>query len=127
MFGQFFLTSTVLAFNMEPLGRFSKLETFFDAVMFIDIILTFCTAIPYSEKMSEERISKAKAIDDLFDTNMKRIAFKYITGLFIPDILGCLPALVTFNQTRSMYLLKLFKFMHMQELANRLINVVNTI
>lgn len=73
-----FLTSTVLAFNMEFIGKYSKIESFLDLIAVADIIIHFLTAIEYDEKVSPEKLSKSKVIDEKFDPNMIRIAQKYI-------------------------------------------------
>lgn len=116
MFTQLFATTTVLAFRLELLGRFSMVESFFDLVMFVDILITFLTAIPYDDKLSFSDLLESKSVDEKFDVNMYRIGKRYMKGLLLFDLLGCVPSLFTLNMVSSVYVLKMFKLLHMNEL-----------
>ena len=45
-----------------------------------------------------------------YEYNMIKIAKHYITKFLVFDLLACLPTLITLNERKDLFLLKLFKF-----------------
>jgi len=92
----FFITPYTLAFNVDPLDDVQGIELFLDFMMLIDIVLTFFTAT---------------IIDVKLETDFRKIAWNYIRFYFIFDVLSCVPGLITWENEKGVYFLKVCKFM----------------
>ena len=109
-------STLIIGFNFYFFEQMQINECFFDFFMLIDIILVFFTASDVPSK-SERGKLKAKghgvATKDVFqryEYHMGRIAIAYLKKTLIPDLLSCIPTLVTLNRSKMLYHFKLFKF-----------------
>ena len=121
-----FSTSLIIAFKMRFLEKLEVMECFFDTVMVIDIILVFFTAVelPPTRRKSNEhekpsilkdkKKEKEVMVDrdfSRYEYNMIKIAKTYLLRFLVFDLLACMPTLITLNHNKTVYLLKLFKFL----------------
>ena len=121
-----FSTSLIVAFKMRFLEKLETIECFFDAVMVVDVMLVFFTAVELpptrrknrdSEKASIVREGKKDSKETVdrdfnrYEYNMIKIAKTYLLRFLIFDLLACMPTLITLNHNKTVYLLKLFKFL----------------
>ena len=90
--GSFIIMPMVIGSQFEILEGFWIAELVVDVFMFFDICLTFL-------KWVKEDIG--------FNKKFRTISWRYLTGNFVPDALACLPGLLTGEQIKWIYFLKL--------------------
>jgi len=120
-----FLTAFVLAFDYKLPSIFSFYETIGDAIMIVDICVTFLTAIPYAESMKEEDRMVLLSVDSQYNHDMLHIVVKFISNGLIMNLITSVPTFVTFNSVKILYRLKILKFAHLGELQRRMLQAIN--